>query len=98
MARREQRIEADHGGASYPVSGVSAYSRESARAGGSPYAPHIRAQQVAARVLIPVTIRKLREMESRMASGSPTFCGRMRPTFEEKKRFLARLIKEANAQ
>jgi len=76
---------------------VSAFSRESARAGGSPYQPFLRAQELSALQLIPITIAKLREMEARMAVGTPVFRKRMMPSFNEKKKFLARLIAEANA-
>jgi len=94
MGRRDQQEARD---ASYPASGVGAFSRESARAGGSPYQVYLRAQELSARQLIPITIAKLREMEARMAVGTPVFCKRMRPSFEEKKKFLARLIAEVNA-
>jgi hypothetical protein len=97
VARREQRIDADRADASYPTSGVSAYSRESARPGGSPYAPHIRAQELSARQLIPITIAKLREMESRMTNGTPELRKRMVVSFDKKRAFLQKLIKESNA-
>jgi hypothetical protein len=94
MPRREHR-EKDNADPSYPISGVSAFSRDSARPGGSSYQPMLRAQETSARVLIPITIAKLRQMADRMSRGSPEFQKRMKPSFEEKKSFLTRLIKEA---
>jgi hypothetical protein len=98
MARRHRDQEDERSDPTLPASGAGAFSRESAhRSGGSVYGPHIRAQELSARALIPMTIKKLREMESRMATGSPELIKRMAPAFEEKKKWLARLVVEANA-
>jgi hypothetical protein len=94
--RRERSVvETDRRDASYPINGVSSYSRESATAQGSPYAPHLRAQEMSARQLVPYQIEKLKEMAARIESGSPEFRKRIMPAFEEKRAFLARLIIEA---